>query len=603
MFATGTNGRGRNGRNGRNGRRNGRNNKNGLGNSGSSGGRSGNLEGVNGKAYVRVRRADPTQLYKYCKGTGSECPEDVINKFEHKTPADKILIYGSSGVYFGNLGIGTGRGGGGVTFGAPAWAGRPGLPTGAVGPRDIFPIGSEGYGGHNIPYERPFEGFGVQSGVRPQPTFPSSVPSEEIPLLPMGPDTTVTTDISGGTGVIETTFTQDPSLIPEAPPPDVPPFDSGSTEITTVPGRFDYGGGGIDTAIIEQTPHPDPVNEVVSRTQYSNPTFEVEISTPVSGETSAADQIVVGAERGGVSVGESGEWIPLQEFSSRDTVVAPGRAAEETEFMTSTPERPVRERMGIQPYSRRLQQVRLSEPATLILAENPAFQRDVTVIFEDDLAEIARGNLDFEDLTRLGRPHYQRRPTGLRVSRIGARRGTVHTRSGVEIGSSAHFYTDLSPIAPVEPIDEIEMDILGEQSGEATIISGGDRGHSVNVDLTALGDNIDNEMQESNLLEEGDEDEVATNLQLVFSTGGEEVEMVTVPISTGSIDKPPTVIFGDDGDHIHYPGPDADRPVIPAYPDVTPRVLIDVFGPGYDFSLHPSLLRRKCKRRHKCIYY
>ncbi|AOY65118.1 L2 [Equus caballus papillomavirus 8] len=92
----------------------------------------------------RRKRASPADLYRTC-ATG-DCPPDVKNIYEHKTVADKILQYGSLGVFFGRLGIGTGSGGGGalgyrpigpspttrlVGSGVPA---RPPLLVDALGP-------------------------------------------------------------------------------------------------------------------------------------------------------------------------------------------------------------------------------------------------------------------------------------------------------------------------------------------------------------------------------------------------------------------------------------------------------------------------------------
>ncbi|ACT32132.1 minor capsid protein [Macaca fascicularis papillomavirus 11] len=60
----------------------------------------------------RRKRASATQLYQTCKAAGT-CPPDVIPKVEGTTVADQILRYGSMGVYFGGLGIGTAPGSGG----------------------------------------------------------------------------------------------------------------------------------------------------------------------------------------------------------------------------------------------------------------------------------------------------------------------------------------------------------------------------------------------------------------------------------------------------------------------------------------------------------
>ncbi|QDA34091.1 L2 [Hemidactylus frenatus papillomavirus] len=63
----------------------------------------------------RSKRASATQLYNDCKltRTCAQAPPDVVAKFEHNTLADKILKYGSAGVYLGGLGIGTTGGSGG----------------------------------------------------------------------------------------------------------------------------------------------------------------------------------------------------------------------------------------------------------------------------------------------------------------------------------------------------------------------------------------------------------------------------------------------------------------------------------------------------------
>ncbi|BBA19684.1 L2 protein [human papillomavirus 52] len=61
---------------------------------------------------TRHKRASATQLYQTCKASGT-CPPDVIPKVEGTTIADQLLKYGSLGVFFGGLGIGTGAGSGG----------------------------------------------------------------------------------------------------------------------------------------------------------------------------------------------------------------------------------------------------------------------------------------------------------------------------------------------------------------------------------------------------------------------------------------------------------------------------------------------------------
>lgn len=93
----------------------------------------------------RRKRASATQLYQTCKQSGT-CPEDVINKIEQKTWADKILQWGSLFTFFGGLGIGTGSGTGGRTGYIPLGTrpstvvdvtpARPPIVVESVGPTD-----------------------------------------------------------------------------------------------------------------------------------------------------------------------------------------------------------------------------------------------------------------------------------------------------------------------------------------------------------------------------------------------------------------------------------------------------------------------------------
>lgn len=55
----------------------------------------------------RRPRAAEGDLWRSCQ-MGGYCPLDIRNKYTQNTPADQILRWGSAGVYFGGLGIGTG---------------------------------------------------------------------------------------------------------------------------------------------------------------------------------------------------------------------------------------------------------------------------------------------------------------------------------------------------------------------------------------------------------------------------------------------------------------------------------------------------------------
>ncbi|ABX56108.1 L2 [Macaca fascicularis papillomavirus 5] len=81
----------------------------------------------NNTPHALRKRASATQLYQTCKAAGT-CPADVIPKVEGTTIADQILKFGSMGVYFGGLGIGTGSGTGGRTGYVPLGTRPPSVP-------------------------------------------------------------------------------------------------------------------------------------------------------------------------------------------------------------------------------------------------------------------------------------------------------------------------------------------------------------------------------------------------------------------------------------------------------------------------------------------
>lgn len=101
----------------------------------------------------RTKRDSATNLYNQCQLSGN-CPDDVKNKIEGTTLADKLLKIFSSIVYFGGLGIGTGKGTGGATGYRPLGTGgggggrvttdgtviRPNIVVEPVGPPEIVPI-------------------------------------------------------------------------------------------------------------------------------------------------------------------------------------------------------------------------------------------------------------------------------------------------------------------------------------------------------------------------------------------------------------------------------------------------------------------------------
>lgn len=512
----------------------------------------------------RVKRDSVTHIYQTCKQAGT-CPPDVLNKVEQTTVADNILKYGSAGVFFGGLGIGTGRGTGGVTGYTPLSEGpgirvgntptvvRPSLVPEAVGPMDILPIDT----------------------IDPvEPSVSSVVPLTEssgADLLP---------------GEVETIAEIHP--VPEGPTIDSP-------VVTTSRGS---------SAILEVAPEPTPPTRVrVSRTQYHNPSFQIITeSTPTQGESSLADHILVTSGSGGQTIGSDiTDVIELQEFPNRfsfeiDEPTPPRQS--------STPiERPqvVGRRRGISLTNRRLiQQVAvedplfLSKPSKLVRFsfDNPVFEEEVTNIFEQDVDMVEEPpDRDFLDVRQLGRPQYSTTPAGyVRVSRLGTR-GTIRTRSGAQIGSQVHFYRDLSSIDTEDPI---ELQLLGQHSGDSTIVQGVVESTFVNVDISEnpLSESIQ-AFSDDLLLDETVED--FSGSQLVIGNR-RSTNSYTVPrfetTRSGSY-----YVQDTKGYYVAYPESRNNEEIIYPTPDL-PVVIIHTQDNSGDFFLHPSLRRRKRKRKY-----
>ncbi|AAZ39518.1 L2 protein [human papillomavirus 106] len=116
----------------------------------------------------RRKRASTTQLYQTCKVAGT-CPPDVINKVEHTTIADKILQWGSLGVFFGGLGIGTGSGTGGRTGYIPIGTRPPTVVD--VGPPARPPVVIEPIGASEPSIVTLVEDSSIVASGAPHPTF------------------------------------------------------------------------------------------------------------------------------------------------------------------------------------------------------------------------------------------------------------------------------------------------------------------------------------------------------------------------------------------------------------------------------------------------
>ena len=512
----------------------------------------------------RVKRDSVTHIYQTCKQAGT-CPPDVINKVEQTTVADNILKYGSAGVFFGGLGISTGRGTGGITGYTPLGEGpgvrvgntptvvRPSLVPEAVGPMDILPIDT----------------------INPvEPTVSSVVPLTESSASDLLP------------GEVETIAEIHPT--PEGPIVDSP-------VVTTSRGS---------SAILEVAPEPSPPTRVrVSRTQYHNPSFQVITeSTPAQGESSLSDHVLVTSGAGGQSIGsEVTDVIELQEIPSRysfeiEEPTPPRR--------TSTPSQRTQifgRRRGLSLTNRRLvQQVSVDNPLFLtqpskmvrFAFDNPVFEEEVTNIFEQDIDQFEEPpDRDFLDVRQLGRPQYSTTPAGyVRVSRLGTR-GTIRTRSGAQIGSQVHFYRDLSSINTEDPI---ELQFLGQHSGDATIVQGPVESTFIDVDMSEnpLSENVE-AGSEDLLLDEAVED--FSGSQLVIGNR-RSTTSYTVPRFETTRNSS-YYVQDTKGYYVAYPESRDTAEIIYPTPDI-PIVVIHTHDSSGDFYLHPSLRKRRRKRKY-----
>ena len=181
----------------------------------------------------------------------------------------------------------------------------------------------------------------------------------------------------------------------------------------------------------------------------------------------------------------------------------------------------------------------------------------------------------------------------MRVSRLG-KRGTIRTRSGTQIGSQVHFYRDLSTINTEDPI---ELQLLGEHSGDATIVQGPVESTfiDINVDENPLSEDFSAHSDDL-LLDEANED--FSGSQLVVG-GRRSTSSYTVPrfetTRSGSY-----YVQDTKGYYVAYPEDrDTSTDIIYPTPDL-PVVIIHTFDTSGDFYLHPSL-SRKFKRRRKYL--
>lgn len=356
----------------------------------------------------RKRRAAADQLYRTCKVTG-DCPEDVVNKVENNTLADRILKYGSLGVFLGSLGIGTGRG----TGGAFGYRPLPEAPTsGAV-------------------------------GVRPPVSAIDAIGPDILPVDTVAPTDSVVIPLQEmGGGRVE--------VIAEVHPvPEGPSLESGTSVDT---------GGSADVTIPAFRPGQVGRGRAnASTTHFHNPAFHGGISGVGTGESSLTEHVLV-SEPGTY---ESIELSDLPAPPKHSTPVSGGapdgglprlfRGRHITHVRVQAPGD-------------------LGNPGHLVQYgfENPAFEDD-SISFGpiDDIASAPHD--DFTDVVHLSRPYFGEGDGGrVRISRLGIK-ATIQTRSGTYIGPRIHYYQDLSSVSHAP--GDLEMQTFTVVSGHDTATS------------------------------------------------------------------------------------------------------------------------------------
>lgn len=524
----------------------------------------------------RTKRASEDQLYKDCV-EGRDCPIDIKNKYENTTTADSILKWLSQFLWFGQLGIGTSRGtggsggytrlggGGGISRGSPSVVGRPPVVVDAIGPRDIVPIDAV------------------------DPTASSIVPLNEV--IPTDPPTEIPT------GEIE--------IIGETEP-----GHTNGLPDSVITGDTDAGPALIDVTVDPTPENPTrPRPSLVSQSTFSNPSFDAAIlSSQLPGEFSATDQVIVTHGLVGEHIG--GPPLESIELDTISEITGFGDLEIEEQPLVSTPRDGLRERLGQnfrnlrrRLYNRRVQQVPVTEPDFLnrpgrlvqFEYENPAYEADVSLEFERNINEVEEApHYDFRDIVKLSRPETNVTDAGhVRLSRLGTR-GTIVTRSGHVIGGQAHYYRDLSSIYG----EEIELPSYNTPLNEAAIIHVDSTGTDVDAMETSF-TLVDNGIEsvalvnETELLDDMSED--FSNIRLLLTNGDDIFDGDILP----NLNFKKTV--GETGVTVNipkYPNSPTDSPYYPGkgIPSDVPSIIFNIYGTGYDFILHPSLLPKKKKK-------
>lgn len=504
----------------------------------------------------RQKRDSATNLYRHCQ-LGGDCIPDVVNKVEQKTPADKILQIGGGLVYFGGLGIGTGKGTGGATGYRPLGGdipatGRPSIPRPAI---PIDPLGPVEVGG-------------------------GAVTAEDSAIVPLLEESVTTVSSDPGPGIIV-------HEVEVHPPP-------GNPVVTTASGEGD------ESVAILEVGGPSELPHVTSTSEHSNPSFTTILhTTPTAGEASSSRSVVVAFDGQGSIVGDDSafEHIPLDDFGPSEFDI------EEPLQRTSTPLDTIVKRAR-QFYHRTVRQNPVStplfvtQPSALVEFENPAFDPDSTLTFDVD-PDIPRAapDSDFRDVKTLGKAHFGLAPGGrVRVSRLGTH-ATMRLRSGTHTGGKTHFFYDLSSISRVPESMQLELTPVGEQSGEGVIVLGST--DSAIIESTNFEGGLS--YPDEALLDDYEED--FSHGQLAISTERGRARIVDVPVTYKNSVKAYITISDDLAHSVVVAHPDTGDTQAPVIPTSSQHPVTPFFSDlSSTFDLHPSLIKQRKRKRRPQLF-
>ena len=508
----------------------------------------------------RQKRDTAENLYKSCR-LGGDCAPDVVNKFENKTLADILLQAFSSVLFLGNLGIGTGKG----TIVRPSAIPETIAPT----PRPTRPtISRPTVTRPSRPFSVPIDTIGVGSrpidplGVRPVDVIDPSSPAI-VTLNESLPDTVITL---GEPGV----STGDSGQLPDLN------ILTDTTSIQSHPTVINQGGS--DVAIINVTPaDPPPTRVIYSTTTTLNPTFTIESSI---GHIDPDINVFVDPLSTGDNI-SFGEEIPLQPLQPRQEfeidelprTSTPGErfqniATRAREFYRKyTQQIPTRNVNMLGDVSRAIQ----------FGFENPAFDPEVSLQFEQDVNEVtAAPDPDFIGVQKISRPYLTATPKRtIRVSRLGSKAG-VSTRSGITVGQPVHYFYDISTI------EEIELPTLSQSTSTGLV--------ELSTETTFL-DSTGFEYPE--LLDSYEE--AFENAHLLLNITDEEGDQLAIPVTNLFNVKPFIVDIGNS--HIYNQSTDNKIITIPESNLFPADIIPDIYVYSNDFLLHPSLLRKRKRKR------